>query len=183
MYITRMLWDVACHAVGMKHESEFPVLLVMQEHLQIVQDFVWKRKKHEGGDKIRCTLWASSAVTKKISFIWQLRIISWSLIQCNKEATVSAFFFTDAQQTIIFVVHSNHFQLWLFHSKCSSDWRRTMGLLWWRVYFVLAKGVKSYGLGLVAANGGGGVFFQYLLWANKQEWYWVNPIIIYKLPQ
>lgn len=94
MYITRMLWDVACHAVGMKHESEFPVLLVMQEHLQIVQDFVWKRKKHEGGDNICCTLWASSAVTKQISFIWQLRIISWSLIRCNKEATVSAFFFT-----------------------------------------------------------------------------------------
>ena len=88
---------------------------------------------------------------------------------------------TVLSEQIILILYSEHIHIWWFHIKCSSNSGMTIGLLWMGVYFALANGGHVIWLGLVAVDGGGVVFFQYLLWANKQEWNWMNPIITYKL--
>lgn len=52
---------------------------------------------------------------------------------------------------------------------------------WAGTLLCVGQWVSTHMAWVVAVDGGGDVFFQYLLWANKQECYWMNPIIIYKL--
>lgn len=92
------------------------------------------------------------------------------LIQCNKQETVSAL--SPYPLSFVYIVVIRLFRLhdFMWNVVEAEAYRHDNRLeLVGSLLLPWPMGVKSYGLGLKAAYGGGVVFFQYLLWANKQE--------------